>query len=154
MSRTIPSANMFTLRICTGETTLVPGCFTDGDAAGVALRNDGRPPFIRPIGKKISPNRRKMLEVPCAAVGSGVGIMQLHGAPDGGTVPLKRIIPAIPINMKTNDNARNSESNIRSFSDGSHFLRISSSEADSIQAEAHLGLKVISGRRETFTRLG
>ena len=128
MVSTMPNANMFTLRICIGETTLVLGWFTDGTVEGACLRIDGSPPFIKPIGKNINPNTRKILDVPCAAVGSGVGIMQLHGAPDGGTVPLKRIIPVMPIRMKTRDNARNSESNIGSFSEGSRFLRISSIE--------------------------
>ena len=56
-----------------------------------------------------------MLEVPCAAEGSGEGIMQLHGAPEGGTVPLNRTIPETPITMNTTDRARNSESKTHAF---------------------------------------
>ncbi len=54
-------------------TTFPLGSWTGGR---VPFPKEGKPPFNSPIGKKSMPRARKMLAVPWAAPGSGLGMMQ------------------------------------------------------------------------------
>ncbi len=63
------------------------------------------------MGRKRIPKTRSMLEVLCAAPGSGLGIMQTQESFVDVSGPLKRITPAAPAIMKRRARARNSESN-------------------------------------------
>src|SRR5437667_9428348 len=46
------------------------------DAGAARLPKVGGPPLRSPMGRKRIPKASSMLEVPCAATGSGVGMMQ------------------------------------------------------------------------------
>src|SRR5437667_4776614 len=75
------------------------------------LPKEGGPPLRRPMGRKRTPKASSMLEVPCAAPGSGVGMMQTQESLAGVRGPLKRYTPAPPIRIKKKARVRNSESN-------------------------------------------
>src|SRR5947209_8854996 len=96
-----------------------------GCAAGAArLPKVGGPPFSRPMGRKRIPKASSMLEVPCAATGSGVGMMQKQESLAGVRGPLKRYTPAPPMSRKKKARVRNSESNYLESKAG-RFLSVS-----------------------------
>src|SRR5437879_1624666 len=81
------------------------------DAGPARLPKVGGPPLRSPMGRKRTPKARSMLEVPCAAPGSGVGMMQKQESLAGVRGPLKRYTPAPPTSRKKKARVRNSESN-------------------------------------------
>src|SRR5437773_5392760 len=94
-----------------------------GCAGGAArLPKVGGPPLRSPMGRKRIPKASSMLEVPCAATGSGVGMMQTQDPSVRG--PLKRYTPAPPMSRKKKARVRNSESNYLESKAG-RFLSVS-----------------------------
>ena len=94
------------------------------DAGAARLPKVGGPPLRSPMGRKRIPKASSMLEVPCAATGSGVGMMQTQESLAGVRGPLKRYTPAPPMSRKKKARVRNSESNYLESKAG-RFLSVS-----------------------------
>src|SRR5207247_10567084 len=93
-------------------------------AGATRLPKVGGPHLRIPMGRKRTPKASSMLEVPCAAPGSGVGMMQTQESFVGVRGPLKRYTPAPPMSRKKKARVRNSESNYLESTAGG-FLSVS-----------------------------